>query len=157
VCTAERVINSKKLWAWLVTVKVKTVGQSVNLSWCQAPIWNSRTICLLLSLIICRRILIWCRAPSLTRSRVCSFQFLLGIASTTILRSESHGLMTIFYCLYFWDSPNLEGQVPVIISPRNRVGIGLGITSQRQSQSHVTTDCQSASMSWCRVHSGTWN
>jgi hypothetical protein len=29
--------------------------------------------------------------------------------------------MTIFYCLYFWASPNLEGQVPVHISPRNRV------------------------------------
>jgi hypothetical protein len=31
------------------------------------------------------------------------------------------GLMSIFYCLYFWDSPNLEGQVPVFISPKNRV------------------------------------
>jgi hypothetical protein len=34
---------------------------------------------------------------------------------------SSTGLMSIFYCLYFWDSPNLEGQVPVFISPRNRV------------------------------------
>jgi hypothetical protein len=30
-------------------------------------------------------------APSLTRRRVCTFQFLLGIASTAFLRSESHG------------------------------------------------------------------
>jgi hypothetical protein len=29
--------------------------------------------------------------------------------------------MTILHCLYFWDSPNLEGQVPVFISPRNTV------------------------------------
>jgi hypothetical protein len=29
-------------------------------------------------------------------------------------------LETILYCL-IWDSPNLEGQVPVFISPRNRV------------------------------------
>jgi hypothetical protein len=29
-------------------------------------------------------------------------------------------LTIIFYCL-IWDSPNLEGQVPVFISPRNRV------------------------------------
>jgi hypothetical protein len=28
--------------------------------------------------------------------------------------------MNIFYCL-IWDSPNLEGQVPVFITPRNRV------------------------------------
>jgi hypothetical protein len=31
------------------------------------------------------------------------------------------GLMSIVYCLYFLDSPNLEGQVPVFISPRNRL------------------------------------
>jgi hypothetical protein len=31
------------------------------------------------------------------------------------------GLMSIFYCPYFWGFPNLEGQVPVFISPRNRV------------------------------------
>jgi hypothetical protein len=31
------------------------------------------------------------------------------------------GLMSIVYCLYFWDSSNLEGQVPVFISPRNKV------------------------------------
>jgi hypothetical protein len=31
------------------------------------------------------------------------------------------GFMSIFYCIYFWDSPNLEGQIPVFISPRNRV------------------------------------
>jgi hypothetical protein len=29
-------------------------------------------------------------------------------------------LTTIFYCL-FGDSPNLEGQVPVFIAPKNRV------------------------------------
>jgi hypothetical protein len=29
-------------------------------------------------------------------------------------------LVTIFYCL-MWDSPNLEGLVPVFISPGNRV------------------------------------
>jgi hypothetical protein len=31
------------------------------------------------------------------------------------------GLKTIFYCSDYWDSPNLESQVPVFISPRNRV------------------------------------
>jgi hypothetical protein len=31
------------------------------------------------------------------------------------------GLMSIVYCLYFWAAPNQEGQVPVFISPRNRV------------------------------------
>jgi hypothetical protein len=40
-------------------------------------------------------------APSLARSRVCSLQFLLGIASAAFLRSES--------------------QVSVVIAPRNKV------------------------------------
>jgi hypothetical protein len=33
------------------------------------------------------------------------------------------GLKTIFYFLNFWDSPNLESQVPVFISPRNMVAL----------------------------------
>jgi hypothetical protein len=57
-------------------------------------------IFLLLSLIIFRQLRIClCGAPSLTRSRVCSFQFFLGIASAAFIRSESHGHMSIFYCL----------------------------------------------------------
>jgi hypothetical protein len=43
------------------------------------------------------------------------------------------GLFSIFYCLYFCDSRNLEGQVPVFISPRNRVAqlypLALGLSS----------------------------
>jgi hypothetical protein len=31
------------------------------------------------------------------------------------------GRMSTFDCIYFWDSPNQEGQVPVFISPRSRV------------------------------------
>jgi hypothetical protein len=31
------------------------------------------------------------------------------------------GLKTIFYCPNCWDSPNLEGQVPVFMPPENRV------------------------------------
>jgi hypothetical protein len=58
--------------------------------------------------------------PSLTRGRVCNLlcncfwalpeQLLLSLAELT----------AIFYCL-IWDSPNLEGHVPVFISPSNRV------------------------------------
>jgi hypothetical protein len=56
--------------------------------------WDTEAvpIFLLLSLIIFRQLRIClCGAPSLTRSRVCSFQFFLGIASAAFLRSESHG------------------------------------------------------------------
>jgi hypothetical protein len=73
---------------------IKTDGQSVSLSWHQAPIWDPWPIFHLLSLItsIFRQFrFCLCGVPSLTGSRVCSFQFLLGIASAVFLRSKSHG------------------------------------------------------------------
>jgi hypothetical protein len=73
-----------------------------------------------------RQLRIWlCGAPSLTRSRICSFQFLRGIASADFLKSESHGtheniLLSLFLrllqpggpisCIYF---PQEQGS-PVI-------------------------------------------
>jgi hypothetical protein len=65
--------------------------------------------------------------------------------------------MTSFYCLRFETPPNLEDQVPVFISPRNRVArlypqaLGFSLTLQltSQSRSHVTTEGQSVGLSWC--------
>jgi hypothetical protein len=46
------------------------------------------------------------------------------VARCSILSQQRNlhraALTAIFYCL-IWDSPNLEGQVPIFISPRNRV------------------------------------
>jgi hypothetical protein len=91
--------------------------QSASLSWCHAPIWDPWPIFLLLSLIISRQLQIcWGGTPSLTRSWVCSFQFLLGISSAAFLRFESqrthqHILLCLFLrfpqpggpgsCIYF--------------------------------------------------------
>jgi hypothetical protein len=59
---------------------ITTDSQSASPSWCQAPIWDPRSIFLLLPLIIVRQLRgCWCVVPSLTRSRFCSFQFLPGI------------------------------------------------------------------------------
>jgi hypothetical protein len=63
----------------------------------------------------------WCGTTSLTRGSVFSFQLLLGTASTVCLWSESHGTQGQILLSQFWDFPNLEGQVPECISPRNRV------------------------------------
>jgi hypothetical protein len=63
----------------------------------------------------------WCGAISLTRKRVCRVQLLLVLASTVILGSESRGTRDYILLSQIRDSPNLEGQVPVFISPRNRV------------------------------------
>jgi hypothetical protein len=63
-----------------------------------------------------------CEAPSLTRGWVCNLlvQLLLGLARAIPLWSKSRRIQTIFYCL-IWDSPNVEGRVPVFISLRNKV------------------------------------
>jgi hypothetical protein len=58
---------------------------------------------------------------SLTRGWVCSLQLLLALARAVILRSESRGTHDHILLYRIQDSPNLEGQVPVFISPRNRV------------------------------------
>jgi hypothetical protein len=61
-------------------------------------------------------------ASPLTRGRVCNLlvNLLLDLPEHSLLGRSPAELTTIFYCL-IWDSPNLEGQVPVFISPRNRV------------------------------------
>jgi hypothetical protein len=64
----------------------------------------------------------WCGAPSLTRRLVCnilvnSFWILL---EQLLSGPSSAELTAIFYCL-IRNSPNLEGQVPVFMSSRNRV------------------------------------
>jgi hypothetical protein len=101
---------------------IKTDRQSASLSWCQAPICDQRPIFLLRSLIIFIQLRVcWCGAPSLKRGRICSFQLLLGLASGVFLGSESRGTHDYILLSQYWDYPNLEIQVPVFISPMNRV------------------------------------
>jgi hypothetical protein len=58
---------------------------------------------------------------SLTRVLGCRLQLLLVLASAVILRSESRGTHDHILLSQFRDSPNLVGQVPVFISPRDLV------------------------------------
>jgi hypothetical protein len=63
----------------------------------------------------------WCGAPSLARGRVCNLlvQLLLGLARAVTLGSKS--LRTHDHILLSQiRSPNLEGQVPVFLFPRDR-------------------------------------
>jgi hypothetical protein len=61
-------------------------------------------------------------APSLTRGRVCTLlcYCFWVLPKRSLLGRSLAELTTIFYCL-IWNSLNLEGQVPVFTSPRNRV------------------------------------
>jgi hypothetical protein len=61
-------------------------------------------------------------APSLMRGQVCNLLYncFWALPEQSLLGQSPAELTAIFYYL-IWDSPNLEGQVPVFISPRNRV------------------------------------
>jgi hypothetical protein len=58
---------------------------------------------------------------SLMRGWVCRLQLQLALASAVILGSESRGTHEHILLYQIRDSSNLEGQVAVFISPRNRV------------------------------------
>jgi hypothetical protein len=64
----------------------------------------------------------WCGAPTLMTGRVCRFQLLMVLASAVTFGSESRGTRDHILLSQIQDSPNLEGQVPIFIHPRNRVG-----------------------------------
>jgi hypothetical protein len=63
----------------------------------------------------------WYGVLSLARERVCRLQLLLALASAVILGSESRRTRDHILLSQIRDYPNMEGQVPVFISPRNRV------------------------------------
>jgi hypothetical protein len=67
----------------------------------------------------------YCHSPHVTSSLmggwVYCLQLLLSLARAVILRSESRRTHDHILMSPIRDSPNLEGQVPVFISPRNRV------------------------------------
>jgi hypothetical protein len=57
---------------------------------------------------------------SVMRGWVCHLQWLLALTSAVILRPQSHGTHNHILQSQIRDSPNLEGQVPIFISLRNR-------------------------------------
>jgi hypothetical protein len=64
----------------------------------------------------------WCSAPSLTRdgSVIYSYNCFWALPEQLLWGPCPEELVTIFYCL-IWDSPNLEGQVPVFTATGNRM------------------------------------
>jgi hypothetical protein len=88
---------------------IMTDCQSASLSWCQAPIRDPPQMFLLLSLIIGRQLWI-CLCDVFLWWEVGSVVFSFSWASLAQPFSglSPTGLMSIFHCLDFWDSPNLE-------------------------------------------------
>jgi hypothetical protein len=96
---------------------VTTDGHSASLSCCQAPSGAQENIFVTVRHL---RVCI-CRVPSLMRGQVCHLQLLLVLASTAILASKSRRTHSQILLSQIRDFPDLEVQVPVFISLRNRV------------------------------------
>jgi hypothetical protein len=92
-------------------------GQSASLSWCQAPIWDLRPEFYYYQTVA--GLLMW-GALSDERTGL-PFTSAAGLASTVVLGSESRRTRGHILLYQIRDSPKLEGQVPIFISPRNRV------------------------------------
>jgi hypothetical protein len=95
------------VWEWS-GVEFATDGQSASTSLCRAAHDEIFTCSL-----------VWqvhpssSRTPSLTRGRACILQ------STSLSGQSREGSISIYYSL-IWDSPDLQDQVPVFISPGTR-------------------------------------
>jgi hypothetical protein len=92
-----------------IALHVTTDGQSASLSWCQSLFWGPWPNIFFFSLTIAW-LLKW---GALSEDRT-----VLQFPMQSLTVPNPAGPITIFYCL-IWDSPKLEGQVPVFISPRN--------------------------------------
>jgi hypothetical protein len=94
-----------------------TDSQSASLSWCWAPSGAQNQIFVTVrQLRVC-----WCGVPFLMRGWVCRLWLPLALTSAVILGSGSRGPHDHILLSQIWDSPNLEGQDPVFISPRKRI------------------------------------
>jgi hypothetical protein len=98
--------------------------------------------------------LLWICA-ALTRSWVCTLQLLLGIASAAFLRSESHETHKHILLSLFLRLPQPGGPGSCIYFPQEQgstlIPPGIGLWTISRSQSHITTDSQSARPSWCQA------
>jgi hypothetical protein len=92
-----------------------TDGHSVSMSWYRAPLWDLR-----LDIISCRNVAVWnLRFVSMGGRPLWRED---GSAICGVINGPSCSEPeTILYCL-IWDSPNLDDQVPVFISPQQQGG-----------------------------------
>jgi hypothetical protein len=108
----------------------QSIGQSVF--GVRHPSWTRDQFFFLLEIYFKQLRVYYFVAPSLTRGRVCNLQYncFWVLPEQSLLGRSPAELTTIFYCL-IWDSPNLEGQVPVFISPRHWVPFLSPLTTRR--------------------------
>jgi hypothetical protein len=101
---------------------ITTDSQSASPSWCQVPIWDrDHFIPFSLRLFLDSYRFVDVGRPLWREVGSVVFSFCRALPAQPFSDLSSTGLTSIFYCPYFLDSRNLEGQVPVFISTRNKV------------------------------------
>jgi hypothetical protein len=97
---------------------ITTYSQSASPSWCQAPIWDQQPIFpILFDYFLDSFGFVDVGRPLWREVGSVVFSFCRTSPAQPFSDLSPTGLMSIVYCLYFWGSPKMEGQVP----PRNRV------------------------------------
>jgi hypothetical protein len=100
------------------TIKVRsyfmTDGQSVGMSWYRALLWD-----LWPDITSCQNVAVW-NLRSFLWGALSDERTGLQFTVQSLNGPSRVEPVTILYCL-IWDLANLEGQVPIFISPRNKV------------------------------------
>jgi hypothetical protein len=107
-------------WNWCWIYDRQSVSQSVLVS--GTHLGPTTNLSFLLEIFFRQLRLCYFVAPSLTRGRVCNLlvHCFWALPEQSLSSPSPAELTAIFYCL-IWDSSNLDSQIPVFISPRNRV------------------------------------
>jgi hypothetical protein len=96
----------------------RSVGQSALLSGHHlGPV----TIFFFLEIVFRQLQVCYCGVPSLSRGRAYNLQLLLDLASAVFLGSQFRRTHGLFFLPHIWGSLHLEGQVPLFVSPRNKL------------------------------------
>jgi hypothetical protein len=117
-CLPSATADSRLLTGWPeveVEVDFATGGQSASSSWCWGP---SPDFCFLSD--SCGFLDAGHPLSREDGSVIYSYNCFWSLPEQSLSCPSPAELVALFYCL-IWDSPNLEGQVPVFISPRNKV------------------------------------
>jgi hypothetical protein len=142
--------STPRLTDWLTQSQnyVTTDSQSASLPWFQALIWGLRP-----DFIVRQLWVSWYGALSLTRGRVCLLYVLLALASAVFLGFGSLGTRGHILLSQIWDFP--FRRLLRLVGSRWRYSIppphGYPMTDWLESESYVTTDGQSASLSWYKA------
>jgi hypothetical protein len=111
---SSKMLKLKLIYDW------QSVGHSVSVSGTRLGAATNFSVSLKFCLDTCGCVILY--PSSLTRGRVCNLLYncFWALPEQSLLDRSPAELTAIFYCLICY-SPNLEGQVPIFISPRNRV------------------------------------